>query len=77
MSVGKEYQRRTRMLILRAAMLKQQIHVKVNCKWGKYLSDYICPDMLSSHINCIKCTAYFYKLFDCSPESSTRQHTRR
>jgi len=31
MSVGKDYQRRTRMLILRAAMLKQQIHVKVNC----------------------------------------------
>lgn len=30
MSVGKDYQRRTRMLILRAAMLKQQIHVKVN-----------------------------------------------
>lgn len=29
MSVGKEYQRRTRMLILRAAMLKQQIQVKV------------------------------------------------
>ncbi|XP_077272434.1 COP9 signalosome subunit 1b [Temnothorax americanus] len=28
MSVGKDYQRRTRMLILRAAMLKQQIHVK-------------------------------------------------
>ncbi|XP_076302856.1 COP9 signalosome complex subunit 1-like [Lasioglossum baleicum] len=28
MSVGKEYQRRTRMLILRAAMLKQQIQVK-------------------------------------------------
>lgn len=27
-SVGKEYQRRTRMLILRAAMLKHQIHVK-------------------------------------------------
>jgi len=29
MSVGKDYQRRTRMLILRAAMLKQHIHVKV------------------------------------------------
>lgn len=28
-SVGKEYQRRTRMLILRAAILKHQIHVKV------------------------------------------------
>ncbi|KAK7794213.1 hypothetical protein R5R35_012537 [Gryllus longicercus] len=28
LSVGKEYQRRTRMLILRAAMLKHQIHVK-------------------------------------------------
>lgn len=28
-AIGKEYQRRTRMLILRAAMLKNQIHVKV------------------------------------------------
>ncbi|PNF31628.1 COP9 signalosome complex subunit 1 [Cryptotermes secundus] len=28
LAVGKEYQRRTRMLILRAAMLKHQIHVK-------------------------------------------------
>nr|CAD7592976.1 unnamed protein product [Timema genevievae] len=28
-AVGKEYQRRTRMLILRAAMLKHQIHVKI------------------------------------------------
>ena len=28
-NVGKEYQRRTRMLILRTAMLKNQIHVKV------------------------------------------------
>lgn len=27
--IGKEYQRRTRMLILRTAMLKNQIHVKV------------------------------------------------
>lgn len=27
--LGKEYQRRTRMMILRAAMLKQQIYVKV------------------------------------------------
>ena len=28
-NIGKEYQRRTRMLILRTAMLKNQIHVKV------------------------------------------------
>lgn len=28
-TIGKEYQRRTRMLVLRAAMLKNQIHVKV------------------------------------------------
>lgn len=30
MNIGKEYQRRTRMLILRAAMLKAHIHVKVS-----------------------------------------------
>lgn len=29
LAVGKEYQRQTRMLILRAAMLRHQIHVKV------------------------------------------------
>lgn len=28
-NIGKEYQRRTRMLILRSAILKNQIHVKV------------------------------------------------
>lgn len=28
--MGQEYQRRTRMLILRSAMLKNHIHVKVN-----------------------------------------------
>lgn len=30
MNIGKEYQRRTKMLVLRAAMLKNQIHVKVS-----------------------------------------------
>lgn len=29
--MGKEYQRRTRMLVLRAALLKSNIHVKVSC----------------------------------------------
>lgn len=32
MKMGKEYQRRTRMLILRAAILKSKIHVKVRAK---------------------------------------------
>lgn len=30
-NVGKEFQRRTRMLVLRTAMLKKHIHVKVSC----------------------------------------------
>jgi COP9 signalosome complex subunit 1 len=30
LNTGKDFQRRTRMLILRTAMLKKQIHVKVN-----------------------------------------------
>lgn len=29
LAIGRDYQRRTRMLILRAAMLRHQIHVKV------------------------------------------------
>lgn len=44
-NIGKEYQRRTKMLILRAAMLKNQIHVKVSltqvgCLYIIYLSFY-------------------------------------
>lgn len=44
-NVGKEYQRRTRMLILRTAMLKKQIHVKVSVSMGSLnsVSLYINP----------------------------------
>lgn len=34
MNIGKEYQRRTKMLVLRAAMLKNQIHVKVSQRFS-------------------------------------------
>uniref|UniRef100_A0A1B0CY66 COP9 signalosome complex subunit 1 n=1 Tax=Lutzomyia longipalpis TaxID=7200 RepID=A0A1B0CY66_LUTLO len=45
-NVGKEYQRRTRMLILRAAMLKVQIHVKIrNRALIQYFSPYLSADL--------------------------------
>lgn len=39
LAMGKEYQRRTSMLILRAAMLKNQIHVKVSNLSSEFISN--------------------------------------
>lgn len=48
MRMGKEYQRRTRMLILRAAILKSKIHVKVRFYFKSLIVSFIFPFLLEN-----------------------------
>lgn len=52
MSIGKEYQRRTRMLILRAAMLKGHIHVKnIPRDGGNHGTECVAPGSSTASVN--------------------------